>query len=117
MKHALTIAICLLMLAGVACKKRRSEPAPPPANELHYKETHCANPWTSIGNHLVPRSDTQAIKTWLLEKDITTLKVTITPYTGGVTCEACHCLSTRIVKVLFNPADIEKAKALGFYKP
>lgn len=116
MKHAYAITICLLMLASVACKKRRTYPAPT-ANELHYKETHCANPWNHQTYQVVPKSDTAAIKNWLLEKDITTLKVTITAYTNEPTCKACTCPSTRIVKVLFSTADIEKAKALGFYKP
>lgn len=113
MKHAYIISICLLMLAGVACKKRNTIPA----NELHFAETQCANPWARMTTQVVPESDTASIKIWLLEKDITTLKVTITAYANEPTCKACTCPSGRIVKVLFKPEDIEEVKALGFYKP
>ncbi|SIO15444.1 hypothetical protein [Chitinophaga niabensis] len=114
MKHTLTIAICLLMLAGVACKKRNTVPA----NELHFTETVCANPWMQRVNILeVPRNDAKIINDWLVANNITPLKITISVSNGGPTCYACHCPSGRIVKVLFNTADLEKAKALGFYKP
>lgn len=114
MKHAYLISICLLMLAAVACKKRHTDP---PANELHFKETQCANPWARMTTQVVPQSDVESIKNWLLENDITALKITIVAIKGEVNCYACHCPSGRLVKVLFDPADIEKAKTLGFYKP
>lgn len=114
MKHAYLISICLLMLAGVACKKRNTIPA----NELHFAETACANPWMQRGTVMeVPRNDTKIISDWLLENDITPLKITISSNGDKITCYACHCPSGRTVKVLFNTADLEKAKALGFYKP
>jgi len=112
MKRALTIVICLLMLAGVACKKNR---VVPPANELHYVPTQCSNPWqrpSSVGG-----LDTVSIKSWLLENNIAVLKITLSPPRKILVCEACSCPSPRILIVLFNPADIEKAKSLGFYKP
>ncbi|MRG48243.1 hypothetical protein GFS24_24195 [Chitinophaga sp. SYP-B3965] len=110
MKHAYIILICL-MVAGVACKKRRTDPA----NELHYKETQCANPWDH--QTVAPESDTLKIKNWLLENDITALRITITDYLNVATCKACTCPSTRIVQVSFNNGDLNKAKALGFYQP
>jgi hypothetical protein len=113
MKHAYIISVCLLMLAGVACKKRNSIPS----NELHFAETQCANPWARMTTQVVPQSDTESIKNWLSENNITALKIEITVKKDIVTCEACHCPSGRTVKVLFNTADLEKAKSLGFYKP
>lgn len=113
MKHAYIISICLLMLAGAACKKRNTIPA----NELHFAETQCANPWARMTTQVVPESDTASITNWLSENNITALKIEITAKKDIVTCEACTCPSGRIVKVLFKPEDIEEAKSLGFYKP
>jgi hypothetical protein len=114
MKHAYIISFCLLMLAGVACKKSNTIPA----NELHFTETACANPWMLRVDILeVPRNDNKIIGDWLQANDITPLKITISGSNGQPTCYACHCPSGRIVKVLFNTADLEKAKSLGFYKP
>lgn len=111
MKHA--IIILLLIAAGTACKKKQ---VVFPANELHYKETQCSDPWTKrVYTHLgLPPSDTGMVKYWLNDNGITALNVTFTERTGGITCAACTCPTGRTLRVLFDPGDIEKAKALGF---
>lgn len=113
MKHALTIFICLL-IAGVACKK----PKPVvtyPANELHYKETGCSDPWR------VPKATdaelAENVKDWLLLQNITVLEIKITTGHEEIQCKACTCPTGRRIQALFAPSDTAKAKSFGFYKP
>lgn len=113
MKLCYVTFTCVLMLAGIACKK------PKPLNttdtQLYYIETQCSsNPW----NRLVAVTDSKKIKSWLHQNGITALKITITgPPPNGTYCAACSCPTGRIIWVVFYPSDHEKAKALGFLKP
>lgn len=112
MKQCFTLFICLLMLAGTACKKRTSTPD---TNQLYYIETQCSsNPWNKMTLTLVAESDTEQIKNWLYQKGIVPLKITFSIDKDAVQCYACSCPTGRTIWVLFDPADLEKAKALGF---
>lgn len=116
MKHTLTIFICLLIVAASGCKKNRTD-QDIPANELHYKELKCHNPWDRMTTQLLPESDTVTIKNWLQENGITPLKVRITVDRSKASCDACTCPTGTTIRVLFNSTDTTKAKTLGFYKP
>lgn len=108
MKPSILILICVL---SVACKKR---PVTYPPNELHYKETQCSDAWRAL-----QITDTkQAVKEWLQHQGVTLSYVKIIPAPKGmIACEACHCPTGRVIRVLFDAVDIAKAKSLGFYKP
>jgi len=119
MKHAFTIAICLLMLAGTACKKGKKSPAddyPYLPTEMHYRETQCSNPWTGAG--LTEAELKAKVEAWLQANGFEISRLRITSQAPVTACAACTCYTGRMVEVVFvKEEDIERSRPFGFHRP
>ena len=100
----LAVPFFLLMVFQVAC----SDDAPD-FILLSFQETQCANPW---GN----TNDTEIIKTWLKEQDISVIEIyrEQKPPLDSIICMACTCANGWICFIRVHPNDIDKALELGF---
>lgn len=89
------------------------------ANEvwMQYDETKCANPWNF--NWFVKPTEEQilgAVKSELLGNEINVLEIKSTYEENNISCDACTCPNGRHFYVRINKPEIEKLKAMKFYK-
>ncbi len=119
MKQVLTIAICMLMVAALACKKKKGNPSEDYSylpTEMHYRETQCSNPWTGIG--LTEAELKTKVQEWLQANGFEITQIKITGKAPITVCAACTCYTGRMVEVVFvKEEDMDRSRPFGFHRP
>jgi hypothetical protein len=93
-----------------SCKKDKQ------LSTFYWDETGCSDPWKQVGGD-TEEERKRSIENYLEELNINIEKIEFEfDSAKGEFCEACNCLTGRVIIVTVSRSDKRKMKKLEFYK-